>query len=78
MGIKNTLTDVHNMLMEQMELIRDCESAEELNKEIQRSKAMSDVAGQIISNGRLMLDAAKLSNETWGGKEPDVPKCLKG
>ena len=37
-----------------------------MDREINRSKAVAQVAGTIVSNGRLMLDAAKHLSENNG------------
>jgi hypothetical protein len=56
--MKNTLEDLNNHLFAQMERLSDEDlSPEELQKEIERSKAVTTVANAIVSNGRLALDA---------------------
>ena len=58
--MKNTLTDLNNYLFESLERIMDDDlSAEELDKEIKRSEAVTSVARTIISNGDLALRAMK-------------------
>lgn len=54
MSIRNTLGDMHNLLMEQMERLSDAE-ADNLDGEIQRSKAMAEVATSITNNAKTML-----------------------
>lgn len=61
--MKNTLEDVHNILMEQLERINDAESLEELETEIKKSRAIEGVAKQIVANANVMLEAAKLNTE---------------
>ena len=47
--MKNTLADLNNHLFEQMERLNDDDlNNEELDKEIKRAKAMTDVSSQII------------------------------
>lgn len=60
---RNSLLDVHNLLMEQMERIMDADTPEEIEKEIQRGKAVADVSKVIVDNSKTMLDAAKLAAE---------------
>ncbi len=74
--MKNTLSDLNNYLFEQLErLTDDSLSDEELEKEIKRSKAVTDVAGVIIDNGALALRAARYSTEY--GKSATVPGMLE-
>lgn len=75
--MKNSTEDLHNMLMEQMENIRSA-SADELPLEIQRGKAMSDVAGKIIDNSRVVLEVAKLRFENCPIEGNEIPKYLNG
>lgn len=56
--LKTSLTDLHEILFEQLERISDADlSDEELNKEIKRGQAMSNIAAQIIQNGNLAVKA---------------------
>ena len=69
----NTTKDLNNILFEQLERLQDDElSDEDLQKEIKRSKAVSDVATQIIKNGELRLRAAEYS-KNWYGEDKAVP-----
>lgn len=52
-------------------------SDEELEKEIERSKAISTVAGKIIDNARLVLDAQKTAAE-YNGKRTVNLELLNG
>ena len=62
--MKNKLTDLNNYLFEQMERLNDDEGiTENFEKEIERSKAVTSVASQIISNAKLALDAKKYIDE---------------
>ncbi|EFQ43476.1 hypothetical protein LBKG_02128 [Lactobacillus crispatus CTV-05] len=56
----NRLEDLNDMLFNQLvRLDSDDISNEEMAKEINRSKAMTDVSRTIIDNARVVLDAAK-------------------
>ena len=56
--MKNTLMDLNNHLFAQMERLSDEDvKGEMLLEEINRAKAVSEVAKTIVSNGNLMLQA---------------------
>ena len=58
--MKNKLTDLNNHLFAQMErLSEERISEKKLKKEIARTKAITDVAREIIGNGRLVLDGIR-------------------
>jgi len=62
--MKNTLGDLNNHLFMQLERLNDEDlNEEELKKEVTRAKAISDVSGKAIENGRLMLDARKFADD---------------
>jgi hypothetical protein len=65
--MKNKLSNLNNHLFEQLERLNDDDlKGDDLAREISRSHAMCTVASQIISNGRLVLDAAKAADELPG------------
>lgn len=75
--MKNTMADLNNHLFEQMERLNDEDlTNEELEKEIRRAKAMTDVSSQIIENAALGLDAEKL-RATYGNREIHLPGMLE-
>ena len=79
--MKNKLIDLNNHLFEQMERLNDEGlSEEDFKKEIERAKAMTGIAQNIIQNGRLMLDSMKFVDETgYGSGEVTInPKTLIG
>jgi hypothetical protein len=56
--MRNTLTDLNNHLFAQLERLSDEDiKGEELQEELSRAKAVSDIAAQIIANGGLALKA---------------------
>ena len=74
--MKNTLSDLNNYLFETLErLMDDDQTPEQLDKEIQRSRAVTDIAEAVIHSGELQLKAAKLRTEY--GKSALVPALLE-
>ncbi|MDX5003944.1 MULTISPECIES: hypothetical protein [Streptococcus] len=75
---KNKLSDLNDHLFMTLERLGDEDlSNEELEKEIERSKAISTVAGKIIDNARLVLDAQKTAAE-YNGKRTVNLELLNG
>lgn len=70
--MKNKLTDLNNHLFAQLERLNDEGlKGEELQEEIERSKAVTGVSKEVVSNARLVLDAEKHKREyglTYGPK----------
>lgn len=67
--MKNKLADLHNHLFAQLERLGDEDlKGDELKDEINRSKALTSVAREIVSNGRLALDAEEFKQEYGGGR----------
>lgn len=78
--MKNKLIDLNNHLFAQIERLGDEElNKDKLTEEVERAKAVTDVAKRIIENGRLALDAKKAQSEFTGGlKElPDMLETVK-
>ena len=76
--MKNTLGDLNNHLFAEIERLSDEDlQGEELEKEIDRAKAVTSVASQIISNGHLVLKSLKYTDDKWNA-DSQVPKMLTG
>ncbi|MBQ8603881.1 MAG: hypothetical protein IJ410_03435 [Oscillospiraceae bacterium] len=61
---KTTLTDLNELLFEQLERLTNGDlEGDALKREIRRSKAVSELGGKIIENGTLMLNARKHLDE---------------
>ena len=78
--MKNTLNDLNNHLFAQIERLGDEDiKGEDLQEEINRAKAISDVATQIISNGSLALKAKTFLHDYGAGETKDkkFPPMLK-
>lgn len=79
--MKNSLSDLNNILFEQIERLNDDEVMEQFSdQEIERAKAISSVANQIIQNAALQLQAAKFmdDNDLTSREMPEVLKLNKG
>lgn len=75
--MKNTLVDLNNHLFEQLERLNDENlKGEELQEEIDRSKAVSDIASRIVSNASLALQAAKMKGGNIKG-DTKLPEMLE-
>lgn len=75
--MKNNISDLNNYLFECIERVMDDTlEDEELDKEIKKAKAVTNIAKTIIDSGRLALHAAQTKHEM--GYESEVPKSLTG
>ena len=75
--MRNTLTDLNNYLFESLErLLDDSLTPEQMDMEISRSRAVTDVAEAIIHSGELELKATKLRTEY--GKDMALPALMEG
>lgn len=76
--MKNTLGDLNNHLFAQLERLGEEDlSGDKLAEEINRARAISDLATQIISNGNLVLKA-RIAYEDNLNANASKPKMLEG
>lgn len=76
--MKNNLAALNDYLFESIERIQSDElSDEELDREIKRAEAVTEVAKLIVQNGELALKVMKHTEE-YGTERPNVPAMLKG
>lgn len=75
---KNTLGDLNGYLFERMaKLSEEDLKGEDLKEEIEKTKAISCIAKDIVSNANLVLQAQRFTDEKWDAdKKP--PKMLEG
>lgn len=63
MGVKNTLNDLTDHLFAQLERLDDEDlTPEQLEREIERSKAVTGVAQQVIANANTVLRAIEFQD----------------
>ena len=73
--MKKTLGDLNNHLFMQLERLNDEDlKGDKLTEEIERSKAVTNVAKEIIANANIVLQARKYTTEYLS----EVPKMLEG
>ena len=63
--MKNNLGDLNNYLFEALERLNDDKALineDVLEKELKRSKAITEVSAQIVQNAKIMLEAKKHSD----------------
>lgn len=74
MAMKNTLTDLNNYLFEAIERLNDDSlDPDELDKEIKRSEAVTNVANTIIANGEMAIRAQKVMYDYGNGGQVEIP-----
>lgn len=77
--MKNTLGDLNNHLFMQLERLSEEDlQGEKLQEEIERAKAVKEIASQIISNANLVLRAEEFKAETLGRSKVQTPRMLEG
>lgn len=79
--MRNTLSDLNNALFEQLERLQDDEAMKDeaaFEKEITRSKAITNIASQIIQNGNLSLKACQYAAEYGGDAKKPVLEMTNG
>jgi len=76
--MKNNLVALNDYLFEELERLNDDETMREednFKKEMNRSKAISQVAKNIIDNANTMLEAKKYADE-YCPNNKEMPKLL--
>lgn len=69
--VRNKLSDLTNTLFAQLETLDDRDlTEEELKVELQRSKQMVAISGQILQAGQLSLEAEKFKDKVGDNNAP--------
>lgn len=77
--MKNTLGDLNNHLFAQLERLSDEDiKGDAMKDEILRTKAITDIAKNIVDNAKTVLDAEKFKAETLGRSSVVTAKMLEG
>lgn len=75
--MKNKLCDLNNHLFAQLErLSEESLKGNKLEEEIGRAKAVTNVAKEIINNGKLILEA-KIAIKEWSLDHKELPYLLE-
>lgn len=78
--MENKLTDLNNILFEQIERLNDDDlHGDALKRQIKRSQAIESVAGMIIANANTVLKAEKMKMDyALNDRDPNqVPEMLR-
>ena len=76
--MKNKLSDLNNHLFAQLERLSDEDlKGDALQEEIERAKAINQVATQIVNNGKLVLDGIKAKEDYFSGNGKKMPEMLR-
>ena len=77
MGTKNTLLDLNDHLFMQIERLNDDDlTGSQLAEEVERARAMTGLASQIVGTAGLMLKAVQINSDME--TEGSVPRILIG
>ena len=77
--MKNKLTDLNDHLFAQIERLGDeSVKGDKLQEEISRSKAVTGIAREIVTNAALQLKAIELKVKHKGLRDGDIPTGLIG
>jgi len=80
--MKNKLTDLNNYLFEQLERLNDDDlTSEELEVQLKKTKAVTEVSQNIINNAKQMVDSFKFMEKVgygWVGNKESVSMLVGG
>ncbi len=77
--MKNKLSDLNNVLFEQLERLSDDSLTEDqLQAQLKRTDMIVKVSEKIIDNGELAFRAIQHRDKYYGGKDKSLPPMLEG
>lgn len=74
--MKNNISDLNNILFEQLERLMDDTGDIDLEKEVKKAKVVCDVSQQILDVGRVQLEAMKVAGE-YGLVKEEMPELIR-
>lgn len=77
--MKNSLTDLNNILFEQLERLNDddlMKNEETAGRELDRAKGMAQIASQITSTAKTQLEAFRFA-EDYRIRQKEMPDLLR-
>lgn len=80
-GKKGTFDMLNDALFAQMERLADASGEDELKREIERSEAVSELAGKVVDNARTAVSLMRLQQAAGmdlAGMVAEPPKMLGG
>ena len=77
--MKNTLSDLNNILFEQLERLNDDDLTEDqLELQLKKTDQIVKVSEKIIANGELAFKAIQHKDKYYGKGEKALPPMLEG
>lgn len=77
--MSNTLNDLNAHLFAQLDRLGNTNlKDDEIETEVKRASAMVSVSKELISSGRLQMEAVKFKVEHTGWRPGDMPAALTG
>lgn len=77
--MKNTLSDLNNILFEQLERLNDDElTDEEIEMQLKKTDTIVRVSEQIVKNGELAFKAIQHKDKYYGIVDKQLPPMLEG
>jgi hypothetical protein len=78
-SMKNTLSDLNNILFEQLERLSDDDlTGDDLDRQLKKTDQIIKVSEQIINNGELAFKAIQHKDKYYGTGGKTLPPMLEG
>ena len=77
--MKNTLSDLNNILFEQLERVNDYSlTSDQLEMQLRKTDAIVKVSEKIIQNGELAFKAIQHKDKYYSSADRKLPPMLEG